>query len=183
MYTMLIDKTFYVSDFISIISVVLIIVGGIFTYYQWRNSMKLKRSEYINQLNEKMSLDEDMQEVVYLLDYSDKWYDQKFHGGGNLELKIDKTLSYFSYICYLRKEKLISNKEFGFFEYRITRILLNSQIQDYFYNLYHFSNKFNVPFTFMALFEYGRSKKLFDKEFYDPNSHLTKFKYHHYINF
>lgn len=100
-----------------------------------------------------------------------------------MELKMDKTLSYFSYICYLRKQKIISNKEYKFFKYEIERILLNSDIQDYFYNLYHFSKKFKVPFTFQFLFEYGKTHKFFDKEFFNPTAYKTSLKYHKYLNF
>ena len=30
---------------------------------------------------------------------------------------------------------------------------MNQQVQDYFYNLYHFSKKFKTPLTFKYLFE------------------------------
>ena len=96
---------------------------------------------------------------------------------------MDKTLSYFSYICYLREQKIISDKEFNFFKYEINRILMNSQVQDYFYNLYHFSNKNNTPITFLYLFRYGEKIKIFDEKFYDENSYLYSSQYHRYINF
>ena len=45
-----------------------------------------------------------------------KWYSESFHQSGELELKVDKTLSYFSYICYLKRQKIITDKEFDFFK-------------------------------------------------------------------
>ena len=47
---------------------------------------------------------------------------------------------------------------------------MNQQVQDYFYNLYHFSKKFKTPLTFKYLFEYGKKGKMFDDDdFYDKN--------------
>lgn len=92
---------------------------------------------------------------------------------------MDKTLSYFSYICYLYQYRIITKKEFQFFKYEINRILMNSQIKNYFYNIYHFAKKVKAPITFKYLFEYGEKKKLFDKEFYNRNST----QYVHYLNF
>lgn len=177
------DPTVYIGDCISAFSTILLIVGGIFTYVQWKKSLKLKNAEYINELSERLATDTEIQEAFYMLDYSDLWYSKDFHGSGILEQKIDKTLSFFSYICYLKKARLITQKEFKFFEYRISRTLLNNQIQDYFYNLYHFSKRQGVPFTFDFLYKYGVSKKLFDKEFYNNRAYLNTNKYHHYINF
>ena len=92
------------------------IVGGCFGYYQWQKSIKIKRGEYLNELTEKIRTDPDISEVVYILDYNQKWYDDSFHESGELERKVDKTLSYFSYICYLFENKLITKNEFAFFQ-------------------------------------------------------------------
>ena len=112
-----------------------------------------------------------------------KWYYESFHQSGELELKVDKTLSYFSYICYLKRQKIITDKEFDFFKYEVERILMNQQVQDYFYNLYHFSKKFKTPFTFKYLFEYGEKGKMFDDDFYDKSAYEKSKKYHRYLNF
>lgn len=123
------NNEFCISDIVSIISLLLVITGGVFAYYQWRRDIALKRANYINELTEKIRTDDSIKDVVYLLDYDDHWYSKEFHGSGKLELKMDKTLSYFSYICYLRKQRIISNKEFDFFRYEIERILKNQQVQ------------------------------------------------------
>lgn len=171
------------ADIAAMVSLLLVIVGGIFAYYQWRRNVLLKRANYINELTEKIRTDDSIRYAVYLLDYGDIWYSGQFHGSGELELKIDKTLTYFSYICYLKKQHIISGKEFSFFKYEIERILMNQQTQDYLYNLYHFSQKFKMPFTFHHLFIYGRKQNYFDKAFFDINAYKTNTKYHHYLNF
>lgn len=170
---------FNVSDIISVIVLLTGIVGGIFGLVQWNTSVKIKKAEYINELTEKIRSDADIKEIVYMFDYDAVWYTPDFHNSGELELKIDKTLSYFSYICYLYKLHLITKNEFEFFRYEIERILLNRQVQNYFFNLYHFSIKFNVPFTFIYLFEYGENRRMFDEDFYNNLST----KYSHYLNF
>lgn len=172
-----------ISDIASVFSVVLVILGGIFGYYQWRKNVLLKRAGYINDLTEKIRADNYIKDVIYMFDYNKKWYSMQFHGSGELEFKVDKTLSYFSYICYLKRQKIISNKEFDFFKYEVERILMNQQVQDYFYNLYHFSNKFGIPFTFKYLFEYGKKRKMFDNNFYDKNAYQKDKRYHHNLNF
>lgn len=172
-----------ISDIISAISVVLVIIGGVFGYYQWRRNDLLKRAGYINELTEKIRSDKYMRDVVYMLDYEKEWYSPQFHGCGRLELMVDKTLSYFSYICYLERYKIITDKEFDFFKYEIKRILYNEQIQDYFYNLYHYSKKFSTPFTFKYLFEYGEKQGLFDADFYDRDAYKKCERYHNNLEF
>lgn len=172
-----------IEDIISIISLILVMIGGVFGYYQWRKNILLRRAGYINELTEKIRTDKNIKDVIYMFDYDYKWYSEQFHGSGKLELKVDKTLSYFSYICYLKNQKIITEKEFNFFKYEIERILMNSQVKDYFYNLYHFSNKNHAPITFLYLFNYGEKTGKFDEKFYDKNSYLDSSIYHRYINF
>lgn len=104
-----------ISDITSIISVCLVIAGGIFGFFQWRKNVLLKRAGYINELTEKIRTDAYIKDVIYMFDYGKEWYSEQFHKSGELELKVDKTLSYFSYICYLKKQRIISKKEFDFF--------------------------------------------------------------------
>ena len=164
------NNEYDLGDIISIVSIVLAIIGAAFGFYQWKKSIRIKRAEYIEKLTEKIRTDNDIKEMVYTLDYGHLWYTSAFHNSGELERKMDKTLSYFSYICYLYKSRLISKKEFAIFKYEIERILTNDQVNKYFYNLYHFAKKFKTPMTFSFLFEYGEKHNKFEKDFYDKNS-------------
>ena len=96
---------------------------------------------------------------------------------------MDKTLSYFSYICYLKKYRIISGSEFKFFQYEIASILDNEQVVDYLYNIYHYSIGGNIPITFYYLLEYGRKNNFIEPDFYDPESYRYNSKYHNYIGF
>lgn len=171
------------SDHFAVFSLFLAVISGIFACYKWRCDVTLKRASYINELTEKIRTDPLIRDTLYLLDYGRPWYSSDFHNSGSPELKMDKTLSYFSYICYLIDQNIISDKEFKFFKYEIERILDNQELQDYLYNLYHFSNSINVPITFYYLFEYGKEHNFFDVDFFNPNAHETNSKYHNYLNF
>lgn len=166
---MTLDLTVTISDIIAITALIIAGLSSFFAIIQWRNSVAIKRAEYINDLTEKIRSDVDIRNVIYMIDYGTDWYSPDFHGSGELERKVDKTLSYFSYIVYLREGKIISKREFRFFLYEIERLLVNGNIRDYLYNLYHFSNRAGTPCTFTYLIEYGRKyyPNLFDTDFFD----------------
>lgn len=170
---------FSISDIISFTSLVLVVIGGCFGYHQWKKSIKIKRAEYLNELTAKIRTDNSISEMIYILDYNQNWYDGSFHQSKKLERKMDKTLSYFSYICYLFENNLIEKSEFDFFKYEIDRILMNQSTINYFYNLFHFSKKCNAPIAFKYLFEYGKKEKIYDNEFFNKDSK----KYPHYLIF
>ena len=170
------------DNYLSIVSIIIAVVGGFFALHQWKKSTKIKCAEYINELTETIRTDNFIKDTIYIMEYDQHWYDENFHESGILEFKIDKTLSYFSYICYLKENKVISDKEFKFFEYQTHRILNNPGVQDYLYNLYHFSKRNDSCITFYYLFKYAQNHEFIDKEFYNPNSYKNSDKYNKYLN-
>lgn len=173
-----------VSDIVAILTFLSIVIGGIFAYKKWSTGLKLKRAEYINTLIEKIRLDQRLSDFIYMIDYSKIWYTKEFHDSGELEAKVDYSLSYFSYICYLKSQKIIKEKEFQFLKYDVDRILMNTQVIDYFYNLYHFSSKFNTPLAFNYLFQYAKMNGFLEPDFYDNKAWiLPDARYHHFLLF
>jgi len=166
-----------IADIIDIVSLVFIAIGGIFALCKWNFSLKLKRSEYIKGLID--GIRENPIITFYIFDYNKEWYNEEFHGNKGLESKIDYTLSQFSYICYLKNNKIITDKEFRYFTYEIERILRNQQFQSYMYNLYHFSQHIQQPMPFVDLFKYAKKNDYFDTEFWNKRSK----QYPHYLNF
>lgn len=166
-----------ISDIITILSFISIIVGGIFTLYKWNINLKLKRAEYIKALCDEIRSNPKI--VFYLFEYDSNWYNEEFHGNNELESNIDYTLSYFSYICYLRNNNIITKSDFNNFRYQLERILNNQQFKYYIYNLYHYSRGINQPIPFVDLFQYAKDNEYFDKDFWDNNSN----KYPHFLNF
>lgn len=170
------------SDITSIISLFFVVFAGIFAYFKWKKNFAFKRSNYLYELIEKIYNDSDIMDTIYLIEYKDNWYSKDFHGS-KIEYNVDKTLSFFSYICYLKKQKLIIDKEFNLFKYEIYRILNNKNIKDYLFNLYHFSNSKNQEITFFYLFEYGKENKYFNHNFFDNKAYNYDNNYHHYLDF
>ena len=169
------DKTVNWTD---IISLSFVVIGGLFAFWQWRNSLKLKRAEYVKSLLDEIKTNKNI--VNYLFDYdAEKWYGPSFHNSEELERKIDLTLDYYSYICYLYNHRIIKQADFNCFKYDVERIITNHQFIDYCYNLHHFSKKIKQPIPFYELFHYAKKCHCFDDEFW--NSRSTK--YPHILNF
>lgn len=166
-----------ISDIVATLSFLSIIIGGVFALYKWNTSLKLKRSEYIKELFDNIRTNPQI--VFYKFEYDEPWYNRDFHNSGELEEKIDYTLSYFSYICYLKDNNIIGNSEFKYFKYELERILNNIGFKCYMYNLYHFSKKIKQPISFVNLFKYAKRNKYFDKEFWNKDSKY----YPRYLNF
>ena len=159
------------DQIISIITVTFAVFGGIFALVQWVNSNRIKRAEFINQIIEKLRFDREMVEVIYMIDYDFNWYNEKFHDSDrDLEYKVDKILSYLSYICYLKSTRNITKKEFEIFKYELNRTCISPCVQDYLWNIYHFSKKNGSSCTFEYLINYGFDEKILDIDFLDNNS-------------
>lgn len=165
------------TETISILTFLSIIVGGVFALYKWNMNMRLKRAEYIQKLFDEIRTNPRI--CFYVFEYDEHWYDANFHNSGDLEKNIDYTLSFFSHICYLRKNRIIGAADFDYFKYELARILRNRQFVEYMYNLYHFSQNVNQPISFVDLFEYAQKNHCFDTEFWNKDS----VAYPCYLNF
>ena len=167
-------KSFIPSDMfrnlIAAVTLILAVIAGFRALAQWKESKRIKRAEYIKELTDKIRTDDDIVKVLNLIEYNRFRYDWDFHESDELESQVDKTLSFFSYICYLKKQKILSPDEFRFFDYEVTRIFQNKDMVDYLYNLYHFSQKQNRPLSFCYLVEHGLENELLDKDFTDINA-------------
>jgi len=163
-----------------LITIILTIIGGGFALYQWIQNSALKRATYYNEAYLKLRDDKDIVSVLYTIDYGiKKWYPFKSEDKDDFERKADKTFACLDYLCYLRKQRLIKEREFRNFEYEVIRIGFNSSSLDYLYNLYHFSKANGTQMSFSYLLDYLKQKKMIDDDFEDSKSK----KYIHYLNF
>jgi len=164
---------YYITPIVTVFSVIIALL-------QYMKANKVKRAELINQIIEKLRFNEELQETFLMIDYNNKWYNESFHNKENdIEKKVDRLLAYFSYLCYLRNLKFLSKKEFTLFEYQLNRICISPQVQNYLWNLYHFSKKNNAKTSFNYLIDYGLKNNLFYSDFNNKDtSHYTK-----YLNF
>ncbi len=157
---------------LSSISIVLVIIGGIFAYIQWAAANHIKRTELISQILEKLRFDDDLIFAMQIIDYGNDWYNDEFHDGTNgYEQKFDKLFSYLSYICYLYQTKALTEKEFSILKYEIHRVCTSKAAQSYLWNLYHFSKDQGTDCSFQYLIDYGIENDLIPRaRFLDSNS-------------
>ena len=149
----------------AVLSFIIAFLGFLFSLWRWNTYISLKRTDRVNDLNEKIRTDSEIVEVHYMFEYSEDWYSSGFHGGGDLERKVDRTLTFYSYLCYLKEKKIISEKEFDtFFQYRITGTLRNLQVQKYLSFLHRYSKTLDVQSPFYYLCKYSKENGIFDPD-------------------
>ena len=167
-----------VDNILSAISILLVIAGGLFAFKQWASSNQTRRTELIHQIIEKLRFDEDIARTMYLIDYGTPWYNEDFHDrDDDLEYRIDKVLSFLNYICYLRKEKMFSKREFRILQYEINRACVSFDVQCYLWNLYHFSIKQGTVCSFQDLIDYGIGEDIIKKDSFLSISGVPFIKY------
>jgi len=166
------DSFTFVKEIVALICAVL---GGALALYQYYKSVKLKAASHLNDIVTSMRNDEEIRSFIQLVEYDNFTFDKSFQGS-SCEHKADKTLEYLSYICYLKEEHLIGNKEFAFVKYEIARILKNEEVIRYLKFLYHFScgiikeNPGPNPVanvTFKQLIDYAYRNQLINASFFE----------------
>lgn len=155
---------FSIDNWLTLISLCFVALGGGFALWQWRKNLKIRRAEFINQILEKLRFDEELIKTMYIVDYKQDWYDVSFHDS-EFERVIDKLFAYLDYICYLKTTRNITNSEFHIFQYEIHRVCISYSSKAYCWNLYHFSKKNETVCSFQYLIDYGIKAELFPKDF------------------
>jgi len=156
------------TEYFNVIMVILTILGIAGGLWQWHKSNQIRRADFVNQILNKLRFNEEVSNVVQRIEYDDKWYNAKFHGGVD-ETKFDRTFSVINHICYLKRKNLINDEDFSILDYEVTRIILTKQVQEYLWNLYHFSVMQGVPTSFRYMISYGIDENLIGENFYDEN--------------
>jgi hypothetical protein len=160
-----------IDNWLTLCSIILVVIGGMFALVQWIASNKIKRAEFISQIIDKLRFDKDMVKTMYMVDYDYNWYNQDFHNSNDeIEFSIDKLLSYLSYICYLHATGNIKKEEFKILQYELNRACISPSVQSYLWNLHHFSEKNKTICTFEYLIKYGIDSKIISTQFLDIES-------------
>ena len=136
-------------DAIALVSCFGAILMACWGYRKWDIARRERKAEFLLKLLEKFREDDSIQQVVLAID----------HGKdiSKLEEGIkDRALSYMSYVCYLKKAAVVSDEEFAFFEYEITRTLGNPDIKKYLEFIYTFAEDNKCRSPFVALNEYEK---------------------------
>ena len=164
---------------LSLITIVFVVFGGYFAYIQWRDSIDMQRAKFMEQIIEKLRFDKDMAKALYIVDYTQNWYNEKFHGGTHEEFLIDKLLSYLTYVCYLLETKHIGKDETKILAYELSRVCASWSMRAYLWNLNNFSEAQNTTCTFKYFIDYGIKHGLLCKTDFSGNCE----KYPKYLNF
>lgn len=129
------DHLTIVKDIVALICAIIV---GAFALFQYYKTVKLKAASHLNDIVTAMRDDKENRNFIQLVEYGNFTFDNHFQGSP-CEHQADKTLEYLSYICYLKEEHLIGEKEFAFVKYEIVHLLTNEEVVRYLKFLYHFS--------------------------------------------
>ena len=120
--------------------VLAIVIGGIWALFTWRTSVKTQRSNFVDALLCKVR-DTELSEFFYRnIDREDETDFRCYKGGlmfeNGYEEIFDRFLFMISYVCYLRRNRLISKRDFKLFEYMIDRTMRSAQVTSYMRDFY-----------------------------------------------
>lgn len=176
---MVFNNTFDISDIVYILTFIIAASSAIFTLCKWNRSRRIKQADYIKSLIE-FKNNEIILEVFNLFDYNKEWYNVKFHRS-DLENKIDYTLTYFDFICYLNDRRIFDKYTFILFKYQVDCIVKNRQVQDYLFNLFHYAKNNGLATSYYYILKYAEQQKIIDSDFYKMTASINRERYHRYI--
>lgn len=157
-----------------LIPLILSVIGGVFALYQWNLSVKNNKAQYVDNLLQKMMDDEEIREFLRMVDYEEEWYKKEFHDvadnpeNRHIPVIADRTLFFMNYLCYINAQKIIRNAELKVFEYYLTTLAQNLQVQSYLLDLYQYSLAEKRKFPFEFFLDYCIKNKFIPKEVKDP---------------
>ena len=166
-----------IGDIIATIALGLSIICVLFAFHKWKKQTDVRRTEFVKDLIYSIRVDEENRNMFYQVEYNKFSYTKEFHGS-ETEKKLDKLLTQYNYVCYLRTKNIINDDEFGFAKYQIYHILQNQNIQKYLHFIFHHSirvqNKIDDTFSFTYLLRYGMNEGILNESFYDANNRYYK---------
>ena len=101
-----------IENILAIVTIIIMVIGGVFALFQWNSSIKIRRAEFLNEIMNKIIFDNDMETIFYQIDkfqnQKGKWFNENFNDS-EFECKVDRFLTYINYIIYLKKILQIKN--------------------------------------------------------------------------
>jgi len=120
--------------------VIAVVIGGFWALYNWHLGAKSKRALFVDELLRKVRKPELSRFFYENIDREDETSFRCYKG--NLEFVdgyeevFDRYLFIISYVCYLRRRRLISLTDFQLFEYTIDRTMRSEQVICYLTDFY-----------------------------------------------
>ena len=157
------------------------LIGFGLTIVQIRKAKKVKEMEFVASLISAIRTNEKLSAAFYQIEYDENWYNGSFHKSED-ERRMDALLSQLDYLCYARKKGLIGKAVFDYFKYTLQRVVNNSQVRNYFWNLHHFAEKLKQKCPFVHLINYMK-KWVSQEEMRIFNNTKEESLYKKYLNF
>lgn len=167
--------TNYIVNHIEICAHLATVVGFFWGLYVFIRKSRLERASAVYRMLFLVKNNSGFSNIFYSIEYNKFYYSSAFHKTKE-EQEIDSLLTYLSHLCYLKDIKVLTPAEFRQFEYYLDRVLLNHEVQNYLYNIYHFSKASKSKFTYTPLLRYAKVRNFIGDDFesVDSNSKYTK---------
>lgn len=138
--------------------------GFFWTIKTWKHSQSVKRAEFLKALLAKFE-DTNTREIFAAMEKEDSARElfEQIKSDFKKEKDIDAIFSFLSYLCYLLNHNLISEIEFGFFEYQIRTLLQNEYVKSYLDSMYRSSSSADAENPFVDLMKYARKCGIIDR--------------------
>jgi len=147
---------------IELITTLFVISGGGVALFQWKKGQSLQRAKFVEQIVERLYLDNEMSKTLQRLDYYDDWYNKDFHGS-EIEIVVDRHFAYLNYVCYLIRTGHISKSDKGVFLFEFHQIFNSTSACAYLWNFNLNCRAIGAIFPYYELIEFGVKEKFIDR--------------------
>lgn len=175
-------------------AIIIAILGLITAIFQWNRSIKVRKAEFVDSVNNRFRHDKNITDIIYLIDRGKFIYTADFHKIEDenssiiTEGKLDALLSTLNYICYLRKTGKFNREAFSFYEYSIVWVCKYDDIKNYLWNMYRVahlqyddvSKENECSCSFEFLIKFCLEKRIIDDkdDFFNNDEHGIYKKYY-----
>src|SRR5688572_18513689 len=121
---------FTVGDLLSVVAILIACIGLFLNLLQMQADSRQKRAEYIINLSNQATSDQDIQDIYYKIEYEEFIYDEDFHESDD-ERKLDKLLEVYENMAKLYQLNNITLDDLDYVAYSYLVVYQDSNVQDY----------------------------------------------------
>ena len=149
---------YQVQDMIQTGLLITATLGVFLTFMKLRSSARVQQASFFKEMHLTFLQDREVRESFYLIEYNKYKYGCSAPGEER-EQSVDRLLLVLETIVILRNRELITKEDYKSFEYYISRVCGNAEVQAYFAFLKEWASRgshFSTPFAnLMALADRG----------------------------